>query len=324
MKKTGSILLIAILATGLLSACSFERPAVSPDSDKLQIVTTIFPEYDWVLQILGENPANADVTLLLDNGVDLHSYQPTASDILKISNCDLFVYIGGESDEWVEDAMKEAVNKDMIVLNLLKLLGSSAKEETLLPGMQEEEEEASSEEPEFDEHVWLSLKNASDLVPKIAEALEKADPSNANVYRKNAESYLEQLTALDEAYQDAVSNGSRNTLVFGDRFPFRYLADDYGLDCFAAFSGCSAETEASFETVTFLARKIDELKLPAIMTIEGTDHKIAETIIQNTTSKNQKVLPLDSMQSTTSRDVKNGSTYLSIMERNLAVLKEAL
>ena len=326
MKKIISILIAAAIATGCFCGCSANKAPAK--SDKLQIVTTIFPEYDWVNNVLGNNPANAEVTMLLDNGTDLHSFQPTANDILKISSCDMFIYVGGESDEWVEDALKEAVNKDMIVINLLDCLGSKVVEEEIVEGMQTEEEEEASEEGEeeieYDEHVWLSLKNAAILVDSISEGMQKLDPANADTYKNNASSYIEKLNTLDADYQSVVDNASIKTVLFGDRFPFRYLVDDYGLKYYAAFVGCSAESEASFETVTFLSGKVDELSLPAVLTIEGKDKRIAETIIENTTSKDQTVLTMDSMQSITSQDVANGVTYISIMSENLEVLKKAL
>ena len=276
-------------------------------------------------EILGDKADHAEVTMLLDNGVDLHSYQPTADDIIKISDCDLFIYVGGESDGWVEDALKEATNKEMQVINLLDVLGEQVKEEEVVEGMEAEEEESEDEnEPEYDEHVWLSLKNAETLCNAITDALEEIDPANKDAYAASAASYLEKLAALDGEYQTVADNAARKTVLFGDRFPFRYLVDDYGLSYYAAFAGCSAETEASFETISFLAGKVDELRLPCVLTIEGAQHKIAETIVQNTAEKNQSILTLDSMQSTTSTDVANGTTYLSVMESNLDVLKQAL
>lgn len=344
MKKLLSVIVAAFLAVGSLTACS---SAGANGKNKIKIVTTIFPEYDWVMNVLGENPAGADVTMLLDNGADLHSFQPTATDIMKISSCDLFVYVGGESDEWVEDALKEATNKDMIVINLLDVLGDKVKEEEVVEGMQGEDEDHDHEdhdedhdheegedhdhehhheegEIEYDEHVWLSLKNAAVLVNNISDAVQKIDPAHAEAYQKNAAAYREKLNALDAEYQAAVSSASYTTLLFGDRFPFRYLVDDYGLTYYAAFVGCSAETEASFETITFLAQKVDELSLPAVMTIEGTDHRIAETIVLSTASKDQQILTMDSMQSVTTQDVEDGTSYLSIMENNLSVMKDAL
>ena len=325
MKKVFSLLLVALLTVCCLSACG--GGAQPADSGRLKIVTTIFPEYDWVMNILGDKAADAEVTMLLDSGVDLHSYQPTVDDVLKISGCDLFICVGGESDKWVDDALQQSANEDRVVIKLMDALGDTVKEEEIVEGMQAEEDEAEAEEEEeveYDEHVWLSLRSAAALVQTISAALQKIDADNAAVYENNAAAYVEKLNALDAAYQAAVSDAAVKTLLFGDRFPFRYLTDDYGLSYYAAFVGCSAETEASFETITFLSEKMDELSLPAVMTIEGTDHRIAETIVQNTQTKNQKILTLDSMQSVTAKDVQNGAAYLTVMESNLSVLKDAL
>ena len=320
MKKITALLLALLMLAGVLAGCGKQND--TNKTDKLSIVTTIFPEYDWVREILGDKADSAEITMLLDNGVDLHSYQPTADDIIRLSDCDLFVYVGGESDEWVEGALKNAANKDRKVIDLLGILGDSVKEEETVEGMQEEEED--HEEKEYDEHVWLSLKNAKTLVGAISESLQELDPGNKDTYATNAAAYIEKLSALDGEYQAAVDAATYKTLLFGDRFPFRYLVDDYGLSYYAAFVGCSAESEASFETVSFLARKVDEGKLPCVLTIEGKNHKIAETIVQNTAGKNQKILTMDSMQSTTAQDVARGTTYLSLMAKNLDVLKEAL
>ena len=528
MKKLLTLALSLIMTVGMLSGCgagqtsnneaSSAAPTASAEASaseentkaedssenaenrKLSIVTTIFPEYDWVKEILGDQADQAEITMLLDNGVDLHSYQPTADDIVKISDCDLFIYVGGESDAWVEDALKNATNKDMKVINLLDVLKDDVKTEEAMPGMQAEEghnhgyshfddsdvqdrtladwdgdwqsvypyledgvldevmerkaesgdktaeeyrayyetgyktdvsqitidaenntmcfvkngiaakatyeykgyqiydyasgsrgvryffeatdgddnapkyvqfsdhgiapgkaehfhiyfgndgfdalsEEMENwptyypadmsgseiaedmlehEEKEYDEHVWLSLKNAQVLCSAIAENLEQLDPANEAVYAENVKAYNEKLAALDQDYQDMVTGAARKTVLFGDRFPFRYLVDDYGLSYYAAFAGCSAESEASFETISFLAKKVDELNLPCVLTIEGKQHDIAGTIVQNTKEKNQEILTMNSMQATTSEDVKNGTTYLSVMEQNLSVLKEAL
>ena len=327
MKKITALLLALFMLVGALAGCGKQND--TNQTDKLSIVTTIFPEYDWVREILGDKADNAEITMLLDNGVDLHSYQPPADDIVKISDCDLFIYVGGESDEWVEDALRNAANRNMKVINLLEVLGDSVKTEEIVEGMQEEEHEHEDaeeheHEEEADEHVWLSLKNAKMLVRVISKALQELDPNNKDIYAANADAYVKKLSALDAEYQAAVDAASNKTILFGDRFPFRYLVDDYGLRYYAAFVGCSAETEAGFETISFLAKRVDEWKLPCVLTIEGAQHKIAETVVRNTTAKNQRVLTMDSMQSTTSKDVKNGTTYLSVMEKNLSVLKEAL
>lgn len=502
-----SLLLIGAVLTGCGSNGQSATPESAPSAssedstgDKLKIVTTIFPEYDWTKQLLGDQADNVDLTMLLDNGVDLHSYQPSAQDIAKISDCDVFIYVGGESDGWVKKALKEATNKDMKVINLLDVLKDSVKTEEAKPGMQAEEghnhgvsdfadsdvedrtladwdgdwqsvypylqngdldqvmarkaeagdktaeeykqyyetgyktdvekisidsqantmtftkdgtpatatyaykgyqiydyesgnrgvryffeatggdaaapkyvqfsdhgispakaehfhlyfgndgfdalskemdnwptyypadmnatqiadEMLEHEEKEYDEHVWLSLKNAQVLTGAIADALAQVDPENKATYEANAATYTEELANLDKEYQTMVDGAKRDTVLFGDRFPFRYLVDDYGLSYYAAFAGCSAESEASFETISFLAKKVDELNLPCVLTIEGKEHKIAETIVDNTLEKNQKILTMDSMQATTSDDVKNGTTYLSVMDKNLDVLTEAL
>ncbi len=332
MKKIITLMLVAVLAVCALSGCGTSKSGEDKNDKKIKIVTTIFPEYDWVMQILGDKADKADVTMLLDKGVDLHSYQPSTADIAKISEADVFIYVGGESDEWVEDVLKEAKNKNLKVINLMDVMGDKAKEEEVKEGMQEEEEEHAEEakdgkeeeEVEYDEHVWLSLKNAKIFTKKIADVLSEVDKDDAKTYQANYESYAKKLDDLDKKYADAVASAKNKTLVFGDRFPFRYLVNDYGLDYYAAFVGCSAESEASFETVTFLAKKIDELGLGNVLTIEGKNHKIAKTVVDNTKNKDQKVLTMDSMQSTTSKDVKDGATYLGIMEKNLEVLKEAL
>lgn len=325
MKKLISVLVVMALSFTLLAGCGVTEEAKS--NDKLSIVTTIFPEYDWVREITKGND-NVELTMLLDKGVDLHSFQPSADDIVKVSACDMFIYVGGESDEWVEDALAEATNKDMVVINLLDVLGDSVKEEELVEGMEgeeeEEEEEGEEEGPEYDEHVWLSLKNAETLCQYIADELAKKDADHKDLYDGNVKSYLSELDALDKEYESAVASASNHTVLFGDRFPFRYMVDDYRLDYYAAFVGCSAESEASFETIKYLAEKMDELGLNTILQIESADGEIAKTIKDTTTEKNQEILTMDSMQSVTAKDVSDGATYIEIMKSNLDVLKQAL
>ena len=325
MKVMGALLIAALLLVMITSlcACSGGGKSESEKTGGLKIVATIFPEYDWAREILGDKAEDVELTLLLDNGTDLHSYQPSVEDILKIAESDVFIYVGGESDEWVEDVIEKTAGKDTKVINLIEAIGSAAKKEEIVEGMQEEEHEH-DEEPEFDEHVWLSLKNTKVIIEKMRDAFSEADPANADAYKKNAEEYIGKLDDLDSRYEDAVSSAKRKTVLFGDRFPFRYMTDDYGIKYYAAFVGCSAETEASFETITFLAEKVDELGLTSVMTIDGSDGKIAETIIENTKAKDQKVITLDSMQTTDLKDIEDGKTYLGAMESNLEILKEAL
>lgn len=326
------------------------------NSNKISIVCTTFPQYDWVKNILGEEAEHFNVTLLLDNGVDMHSYQPAVKDIATAGSSNLFIYVGGESDTWVEDALKEAKNKDLKAINLMETLDNSVKEEEVVEGMQEEREslghsheksskekqeqtqkeshensqeingqkEAADEEPEYDEHIWLSIRNAEIMVKNIEKAIEQLDSDNAKVYQTNAENYIKKLDTLDKQYANTIQNAKYKAILFGDRFPFRYMADDYDLKYYAAFAGCSAETMAGFETVTFLAKKADELRLPVILTIENSDGRIAEAVKSNTTKKNQKILAMNSLQSVTKEQIADGITYLQVMQENLSVLSEAL
>ena len=322
MKKTISLILSLIIMCGLFASCGAPQ---SQSDGKLKIIATVFPEYDWIKNILGEKADDTQLTLLLDNGIDLHSYQPTADDLIEISACDVFVYVGGESDGWVDGALAQAVNKDMIVINLLDVLGDRVREEEIKEGMQAEEEEdreaEEDEDPEYDEHVWLSLKNAAYICKYIAEKLGEADPASKDVFTSNAAAYIEKLNALDKQYKSAVDSAETKTMVFGDRFPFRYLADDYSLDYYAAFVGCSAESEASFETITFLAGKVKELGVKNVVILEGSDGKIADTVIKTSGADGVGVVTLNSMQSVTSTEVENGADYLSIMTGNLENLK---
>lgn len=310
------------LAIFALPAFGCSSSATAPDDGGLDVVCSVFPEYDWARQVLGDEADSCNLTLLCDSAVDLHNYQPTAADMSAIAGCDVFVYVGGESDSWAADAIAAAGNPDMQVVCLVDAVGDAAVEEEVVEGMQADPGE--EEGPQLDEHVWLSLRNAQACVDAVSEALQLADPGNAAVYRANAESYDAQLASLDSEYADAVAGSACKTLLFGDRFPFRYLAEDYGLDYYAAFSGCSAESEASFETVRFLAGKVDELGLRHVMTIEGSDGQIAETVVANTASGDQDVLSMNSMQGVSAEDVAAGATYLGIMRDNLAVLAAAL
>ena len=311
-----SALILIICTTTLgLSGCSGNE---IKDSGKLTVVATVFPAYDWTREILGDK---GELTLLSSNGADLHNYQPTAEDMSKIATCDMFIYVGGESDSWAEDAVKTSLKKDMIAVNLLEVLGEAVVEEKELEGMEHSHEE--EENPQADEHVWLSLKNAQTVCGYIAEQLGNIDGENAHLYTENAKKYNEKLDLLDAKYKEAVETARYDTLLFADRFPFRYLADDYGISCYAAFSGCSTETEAGVQTIAFLSAKLKELNLPAVLIIDGSDGSIASTVIK-TAEGTQKILILNSMQSVTQEDLENGITYFSVMESNLEILKEAL
>lgn len=311
-------LAVASLLVPLCSACNYES-----DSGKLKIVTSIYPEYDWVMNILGEKKDNAKVTMLLDSGSDLHSYQPTPKDIKNIANCDLLVFVGGESDEWVDDALKQAVNKNMKTINLLETLGDGAKEEDE-EGAEEDEHDHEEGEVEYDEHVWLSLKNAKMFVKTIGDTLGQIDSENASYYKSNADTYIASLNALDERYQAAVDAKVKDTLLFADRYPFRYLLDDYGLEHVAAFSGCSAENTVGPNTLRMLVDQVNELNLSVIYKIDGSDGKIAESVKESTGKTDLKILTMDSLQSGASTQFSSTNNYLTRMETNLEVLKEGL
>ena len=302
---------------------AFSKDIKKASGSKLKVVATVFPEYDWAREIIGQKSDEAELSLLLENGVDLHSYSPSVADIAKIHESDIFIYVGGESDGWVRDVLKSSGNKETLLVNLLETLGDNAKEEELVEGMQKEADENAAG-LELDEHVWLSLKNARVFCEAICAALCKKDSKNSSAYQKNSAAYVEKLSALDEQFARVSSETQKRVLLFGDRFPFRYLFDDYGLKYYAAFAGCSAESEASFKTVIFLSKKLGELNLSAVCQNENSDSKIAKTIIQNSRNKKAKIVVFDSMQSTTAEQIKGGATYFGLMQKNLEALKEAL
>ena len=310
MKRMVSMILALLMLAALLSGCGDQT--AEPDG-KLRIVTTVFPLYDWTKNLLGDRADEVSLKLLLADGVDMHFFQPSVGDMVTVSDCDLLIYVGGESDEWIADALAERKNKDMIALDLLEVLGERALTEELSEGMEGEAEDTP------DEHIWLSLKNAELLCAAIRDALIRLDGEHSRSYEAAFAVYDAKLRQLDAAYQAAVDAAAGNTLLFADRFPFRYLTEDYGLKYYAAFAGCSAETEASFATVVFLAGKIDELGLPAVCVIENSDGKLARTVIDNTSARDLPILTLHSMQGAA-----GSGTYLSLMEQNLQAIKEAL
>ena len=349
MKKFAAFAMLVLTAALALVACSAESNEKAPAQKKVSIVATIYPQYDWLKNILGDRLDAVNLKLLIKNGTDLHSYKPSAQDIAAIASADMVVYVGGESDEWIEKALSATPKAGRVQVNLMEALGDRVKEEEVVEGMQaeeehhhehgeeaeehehehhehaEEHEHEHAEAPENDEHIWLSLKNAELLVMNLADALSKVDTAHATEYHMNAALYIAKISALDAQYRAATDSASLKTILFGDRFPFRYLVDDYGIKYFAAFVGCSAESEASFETVAFLAGKMDSLALPAIFTIDGSNGKIARAILDaSKKSKDTPVLSLNSMQSVTDAQMQSGTDYLSIMQSNLEVLKKAI
>jgi zinc transport system substrate-binding protein len=315
-----------ILAAAAFFAAIFCASVSGADAaEKLKIITTIFPQYDFVRQITG---GEADVTMLLRPGSESHSFEPTPQDIIKIGGCDMFVYGGGESDDWAErilSAAEESAGRKINVVTLMSLVDTV--EEEIIEGMQEEEEEEEEEEAgggheeEYDEHVWTSPANAVKIVNALADRLCGLDKSRAELFRRNADAYAEKLAALGGEFKDIISGGKRNVVVFGDRFPFRYFADEYGLEYFAAFPGCSTETEASAATVAFLIDKVKAERIPVVFYIEFSDEKIADAISESTGAA---TMLLHSCHNVTREDFERGVGYLELMSANAENLRKAL
>ncbi|MBQ9765634.1 MAG: zinc ABC transporter substrate-binding protein [Lachnospiraceae bacterium] len=319
-KKPMYLLLIAMLiAMSVFVGCGNKK-----DDGKLRIVCTVYPAYDFVMNILGENKAQIEVTYLLDKGVDMHNFQPSADDIVTISGADLFIYVGGESDALIEDVL-ETTAKDVKAMAFMDMV--EVKEEHFMGAQTEHDHEHEHEHEastEYDEHVWLSIKKSIEIVDKLADAIAEIDSDNAADYEKNATAYMDKLRELDTKVTDIVNNALRKTMLVADRFPFAYFADDYGITGYAAFPGCSAETEASFETVIFLVETIEANNLPVIFTIENSASAVAETVASSLKGKTVKISTLDSMQSVSKEQIDAGYTYISAMEKNINALKEAL
>jgi zinc transport system substrate-binding protein len=303
------ILSITIFSGGCL------RTKSGNANGKINVTSVIFPSYDFVRAIAGDR---VNLTMLLPPGSESHSYEPTPQDIIAIKNSNLFIYPGGENSDWVERILDSISNlsKNMIVLSLIDLV--DAVEEEIVEGMEEEEEE---KEPAFDEHVWTSPRNAKAIVAAITDALCELDSANADYFRQNAADYSAKLEELDASFKAVVDGAKRKTIIFGDRFPFRYLADAYGLDYFAAFPGCSTDTEPSAATVAFLINKVKSEKLPVIYHIELSNEKMADTISEATGAKK---LLLHSCHNLTKKDIEKGVSYLDIQKANVVNLKEAL
>jgi zinc transport system substrate-binding protein len=288
------------------------------DSERLSIVATIFPPYDFSREIAG---GLAEITMLLPPASESHSFEPTAQDIIKIQNCDAFIYVGGESDEWVNGVLDSMDTSNIKIITLMDCV--EVVEEEIVEGMQDEEEAEEGEEegPEYDEHVWTSPRNAKLIVAKLTDAFCEADAANAEAYRANAEAYSAELDALDAEFRAVTDNAARRVMVFGDRFPFRYFADAYDLEYFAAFPGCSTETEASMATVAFLIDKIKAENIPVVFHIELSNGKMADTIAGETGAEKRL---LHAAHNISKADFEAGESYLSIMSRNVDSLQAAL
>ena len=315
MKKNTIRVAFTVLFLGLFfiaAGCGQLTSNQAVSSDKVSIVSTIFAPYDFTRQIAGDH---VDLAMLLPPAAESHSFEPTPRDIIRIQNCDIFIYVGGESDAWVRNIMDSVDTSNMKLIEMMDCV--ETVDEEIVEGMEHEEEEEAAP----DEHVWTSPRNAKHIVQKISDTLCEVDPQNATVYQQNTVSYLESLDRLDASFQSVVDAAKRKTLIFGDRFPFRYFADVYGLDYFAAFPGCSTETEASAATVAFLIDKIKEEGIPVVFHAELSNQKMADTISDATGAK---VLLLHACHNISKTDFESGIGYLELMNRNVGNLKEAL
>lgn len=312
-----------LLGLSLVATSAGCAQKTATGSAGIQVVCATAPLYDWTRQIT-KGTTSTEQKLIIGKGTDLHSFQPSAADIIAIKNADVLIYVGGESDGWIRDALKETLNKNQKVVCLMDVLKDSIVEEEVVEGMQGEDEHDHEdhdheEGPEYDEHVWMSLRLAAKSCKAIEEAIASVAKADASKFKANLDEYLSKLDALDKQYEEMVKGARLDTMVVADRYPFRYLAEDYKLKYSAAFVGCSAETEASFETVKFLADKIKALDSKTILTIENSDGKIAKTVIETSGKTDVKIEALDSMQS-----CGDELDYLSVMTGNLEKLKAAL
>lgn len=324
-KKVIMIMLLAgIMFT--LSGCADNKN--KPDnntsienSGKLKVITTMFAPYDFVRQIAGDN---VDVTMLLAPGEESHSYDPTPQDIISIQNSDLFIYNGGENESWVDNVLSSL--DDVNVISMTKSVDKLYEEE-LTEGMQAEPEETTddnsdlSEKEEYDEHVWASPANAIKIIRTVTDELKKLDTDNASVYEDNCTKYSAEIQKIDDDFKSVVAAAKRKVVVFGDRFPLRYFVEEYGLDYFAAFPGCSADTEADSSTIAFLIDKVKAENIPVVFKIELSNGNIADTISEATGTK---VETFYACHNISSDDFKAGLTYADMMKSNVNVLKEAL
>jgi zinc transport system substrate-binding protein len=315
LKRT-IFILVMFAAAFFITGCGQNNNTAEQNSDgKISVITTNFPSYDFVRQIAGDR---VNLDMLLPPGAESHSFEPSPKDIIAIQNSDIFIYVGGESDSWIDRILDSMDTENMKILSMMDCV--DVVEEEIVEGMEEDPDEE-EEEDAYDEHVWTSPQNAILIVGSITELLCDADNANADFYRQNAAAYIESLRELDSAFKDVVAGAKRKTIIFADRFPFRYFADAYGLSYFAAFPGCSTETEPSAATVAFLINKVREEQIPVVFHIELSNERMADTISGETGAKK---LLLHSCHNVTKRDFDAGLGYLELMRRNAENLREAL
>lgn len=316
MKRVFKILIVTLVLTGLVFITGCDK---KKDDGKLTIITSSFPGYDFARAITKDNK-DITVKMLLKPGSEMHNYEPTPQDIKDIKNSDIFIYVGGDSDEWIDDILDNIDVKKTKVVKLMRLV--DLVEEEHVEGMEAEEDVVNEEEaPEYDEHVWTSPKNAITITKKLTKIIVGLDEDNKSIYEENSSKYISELESIDNRIEEVVKNAKRKEIVFGDRFPLRYFADDYNLKYYAAFPGCSEQTEASSKTITYLINRVKKDKIPVVFHIELSNEKIAKTIAKET---NAKVLEFKSAHNISQKDFDAGVTYVDIMNDNIKVLKEAL
>ena len=303
-------ILTLIFTLALLASSLFACKSTGGDG-RIKIVATIFPAYDFARNIAGER---ADVSLLLPPGVEPHSYEPTPKDMVSIQNCDLFIFNGGESESWIENVLTS-------IDGGFKTLKMTDGVDTLLEEDGNENEHGHGDEPEYDEHIWTSPVICKDICAAISEALCEKDPENAADYKQNAAAYIEKLNTLDREIKDTVKSAKRRVLIFGDRFPFKYFSSEYGLDCYAAFPGCSTQTEPSAAKMAELIDKARNEHVPAVFYIEMSNMRVADTLAESTGARK---LLLHSCHNLSRDELERGEDYISLMKKNLENLKIAL
>ncbi len=312
--KSGKRPLAVAIATAALVislAIPLSGTVTTYEKEKTSVVAVTFAPYDFARQIAGED---AEVSMLLAPGEESHTFEPTAADIIKIENCDLFIYGGGESDEWVNSMLDSIDTENMSVIRMMDVT-DNLKEEAL-EGMEAEEHDHEHEE-EYDEHVWTSPKNAIKIVSAISFALCERDQKNESRYQKRTAEYLEKLEALDESFRKLSAEADGKHFVVGDRFPFKYLADEYSLNFYAAFPGCSAQSEANPTTIAYLSNKVEQENIPVVFKVDLSTGTVAASIAESTGAQ---IETLYSCHVIAADDFERGETYLSLMEHNLKVL----
>ena len=319
LKKIILIILAIIIVIGLGFAIFKSGENRKKDTNKIQVVVSNFASYDFLRAIIGDNN-NVELTFLLGPGKDSHSYEPTAQDLVAIQNADLFVYVGGEMEQWADKVLESLDNKNIKIICIADSVETIEEKE--VDGAEEEEEEE-EEEGAFDEHIWTSPSNAIKMVSSLEKAMEEIDNNNAEKYKRNAENYIAQIKDVDSKIQEIVDNKVRDRLVFADKMPMQYFIDYYDLQVSAAFSGCSTETEPSAKTIVYLLEKVKTEKIPVVLYIELNPGRVANTIVKEA-GNGCEAMQIQTLHNVSLDDFNNGETWVSLMTRNIEVLKKAL